>query len=79
MAANGSLRAIEVAEEGTAGEEVDWANVAFFALGIAFWWLIYSHLLDRRDLDHFFGSSTSTRALISVLRSSSLFLKFRKS
>lgn len=47
MAANGNVAAIEVASKKAQPEKrsirLTWI---FFALGIAFWWLVYSHLLS---------------------------------
>jgi len=47
MAANGSLAAIEVASKKAKPEKrsirLTWI---FFAVGVAFWWLVYSHLLS---------------------------------
>ena len=46
MAANGSLAAIEVTSKKAQPENRStWLTATFFALGIAFWWLVYSHLL----------------------------------
>ncbi|HEV2396035.1 MAG TPA: permease [Candidatus Sulfotelmatobacter sp.] len=46
MAANGSLAAIEIASKGKEPRKrPTWLTGIFFALGIALWWLVYSHLL----------------------------------
>ncbi len=47
MAANGSLAAIEVGTKRTqSANKPIWRTGIFFVLGIALWWLIYSHLLS---------------------------------
>lgn len=46
MAANGNLAAIEIASKGEEPRKRPiWLIGIFFALGIAFWWFVYSHLL----------------------------------
>lgn len=46
MAANANLAAIEIASKGKEPRKRPiWLTGIFFALGIALWWLVYSHLL----------------------------------